>query len=70
MGVKFDYTVETEKDFDTAVAAVEEKVMEKGFRVLYVHDVKALLAERGFDIDRAVEDHRDLQLQIRLQFPV
>ncbi len=38
---KFDYTVETKKSFDDAVAAVEAKSREKGFGVLHVHDVKA-----------------------------
>ncbi len=41
---KFDYTVETKKSFDDAVAAVEAKSKEKGFGVLHVHDVKATLA--------------------------
>ena len=46
---KFDYTVETKKSFDDAVAAVEAKSKEKGFGVLHVHDVKATLAAKGFD---------------------
>jgi uncharacterized protein (DUF302 family) len=46
---KIDYTVETTKDFDEAVAAVEAKSKEKGFGVLHVHDVKATLASKGFD---------------------
>ncbi len=46
---KFDYTVETKKSFDDAVAAVEAKSKEKGFGVLHVHDVKATLAGKGFD---------------------
>jgi len=45
---KFDYTVETKKSFNQAVAAVESKTQEKGFRVLYTHDVQATLAEKGF----------------------
>ena len=48
---KFDYTVETKKSFDDAVAAVEAKSKEKGFGVLHVHDVKATLAGKGFDRD-------------------
>lgn len=47
----FDYTVETNKDFERAVAAIEAKAQEKGFRVLHVHDVKATLAAKGFDIE-------------------
>jgi uncharacterized protein (DUF302 family) len=43
-----DYTVETSKPFEEAVAAVERKAAEKGFRVLHTHDVAATLAEKGF----------------------
>lgn len=46
---RFDYTVETKKGFDEAVAAIEAKSKEKGFGVLHVHDVKATLASKGFD---------------------
>ena len=35
----FEYTIETKKNFDEAVAAVEEKSAQKGFRVLHTHDV-------------------------------
>ena len=41
-------TVTTAKPFDEAVAAVEQKAAEKGFRVLHTHDVAATLAEKGF----------------------
>lgn len=44
----FEKTVTTEKSFDQAVAAVEMKAAEKGFRVLHTHDVAATLAEKGF----------------------
>jgi uncharacterized protein (DUF302 family) len=44
----FDYTVETSKKFDEAVAAVEAKTQEKGFRVLAIHDVKGTLESKGF----------------------
>ncbi|WKZ52615.1 MAG: DUF302 domain-containing protein [Anaerolineales bacterium] len=47
----FDYTVETTKSVDDAVAAIEAKSQEKGFRVLHVHDVKATLAAKGFEIE-------------------
>ncbi len=47
----FEYTVESNKDFDAAVAAVEQKSAEKGFRVLHTHDVAATLAEKGFPRD-------------------
>lgn len=44
----FEYTVESSKSVDAAVAAVEQKSAEKGFRVLHTHDVAATLAEKGF----------------------
>jgi uncharacterized protein (DUF302 family) len=47
----FERTVTTEKSFDEAVAAVEQKATEKGFRVLHTHDVAATLAEKGFSRD-------------------
>ncbi len=48
---KFDYTVETTKSVDEAVTAIESKAQEKGFRVLHIHDVKATLAAKGFEIE-------------------
>jgi uncharacterized protein (DUF302 family) len=48
MARAFEKTVTTEKSFDEAVAAVERKAGEKGFRVLHVHDVAATLAEKGY----------------------
>lgn len=47
----FEYTVTTNKGFDEAVAAVEAKAVEKGFRVLHTHDVAATLGEKGFPRD-------------------
>jgi uncharacterized protein (DUF302 family) len=44
----FEYRVESKKSFPEAVAAVEAKTAQKGFRVLHVHDVQATLAEKGF----------------------
>ncbi len=44
----FEYTVETSKAFDAAVAAIEQKSAEKGFRVLHTHDVAESLKEKGF----------------------
>jgi len=44
----FEYRVESKKPFPDAVAAVEAKTAEKGFRVLHVHDVQATLGEKGF----------------------
>jgi uncharacterized protein (DUF302 family) len=45
----FEYTVETEKTFDTAVVSVETASQDKGFGVLHIHDVKATLAAKGFE---------------------
>jgi len=47
----FEKTVVTQKSFDDAVAAIEKKTAEKGFRVLHTHDVAATLAEKGFRRD-------------------
>ena len=47
--MEFDYTVETNKSFDEAVATVEAKAKEKSFGVLHTHDVKATLAGKGFE---------------------
>lgn len=44
----FDHTTTTDKSFDEAVSAIEQKAAEKGFRVLHTHDVAATLAEKGF----------------------
>ena len=44
----FEKTISTSKSFDDAVAAIEKKTAEKGFRVLHTHDVAATLAEKGF----------------------
>ena len=43
----FEKTISTNKSFDEAVAAVEKKTAEKGFQVLYTHNVAATLAEKG-----------------------
>lgn len=47
----FDYTVTTKKSFDEVVKAVEQETKNAGFRVLYIHDVTATLAEKGFTIE-------------------
>ena len=49
--MNFDYTITTEKTFAEAVGAVEEQTKSVGFRVLYVHDVTATLAEKDFRIE-------------------
>jgi uncharacterized protein (DUF302 family) len=43
----FQYTVNSNKPFEAAVSAVEQKTSEKGFRVLHTHDFAATLAEKG-----------------------
>ncbi len=48
MQKEFDYTVETGKSVDAALAAVEATSQDAGFRVLHVHDVQATLAAKGF----------------------
>lgn len=45
--MEFDYSVTTEKDFDSAVCAVQEQTAKAGFRILYVHDVQKTLDEKG-----------------------
>ena len=47
----FEKTFLTQKSFDDAVAAIEKKTAEKGFRVLHTHDVAATLAGKGFRRD-------------------
>ena len=44
----FEKTFLTQKSFDDAVASIEKKTAEKGFRVLHTHDVAATLAGKGF----------------------
>jgi len=48
---KYDFTVETSMGFAETVALIEAKTAEKGFRVLYTHDVQATLAGKGFPIE-------------------
>ena len=49
--MEFDYTITTQKDFDSAVEVVQEETAKVGFRVLYVHDVQKTLAEKEFKIE-------------------
>jgi len=44
----FLHTVRTERSFEAAVEAVEQKVVEKNFRVVNTYDVAATLTEEGF----------------------
>lgn len=70
----FELTRETNKNFQEAVAAVEQAASKKGFRVLHTHDVAATLAEKGFqqeplkiiEICNARYAHEVLQRDIRV----
>ncbi len=44
----FKYMVKSDKSFDAAVNAVQQKAAEKGFHVLHTHDFAGTLAENGF----------------------
>ena len=46
--MEFDYTTTTTKVFDEAVLSVQDEIVKAGMRVLYIHDVEATLAEKGF----------------------
>ncbi|NMC43253.1 MAG: DUF302 domain-containing protein [candidate division Zixibacteria bacterium] len=46
--MNLEYTVTSDRPFETVVADVERLTAEKMFRVLHVHDVQATLAEKGF----------------------
>jgi len=50
--MQLDYTVPTSKSFDDAVQAVVEATARAGFKVQFVHDVAATLAEKGFERER------------------
>lgn len=51
MPMEFEYTVTTKKEFGAAVASVEDEIVKAGFTVLYIHDVQATLAGKGFAIE-------------------
>lgn len=42
------HIVPTSKSFQEAVAAVQQATADHGFRVLHVHDISGILAEKGF----------------------
>jgi uncharacterized protein (DUF302 family) len=44
----FDRTVPTDKPFPAVVADVQSELTAAGFKVQFVHDVQATLAEKGF----------------------
>jgi len=47
--MELDYTVQTSKSYAEAVQAVLDGASANGFRVQFVHDVAATLAEKGFE---------------------
>jgi uncharacterized protein (DUF302 family) len=47
--MQLDYTVSTTKTYDEAVSSVTERTAAHGFKVQFVHDVAATLAEKGFE---------------------
>jgi len=50
--MELDYTITSAKDFDRTVQAVLDETAAAGFKVQFVHDVSATLAEKGFDRER------------------
>lgn len=44
----FDYTVNTKKDFDSAVSDIEDGIAKHGMRVLQVHNIQNALVDKGF----------------------
>ncbi len=49
MKLEFDYTVETERSFEDAIVSVRKATEGQGWSVLHVHDMKEILAVKGFD---------------------
>ncbi len=47
--MEFDYTTTTTKTFNEAILSVQDEIAKAGMRVLYIHDVQATLAEKGFE---------------------
>jgi len=47
--MELDYTLPTTKSYGDAVQAVQDAAAANGFRVQFVHDVAATLAEKGFE---------------------
>ena len=47
--MQIDITYPTDKSFVAAVQAVVDAATENGFKVQFVHDVAATLAEKGFE---------------------
>jgi uncharacterized protein (DUF302 family) len=71
---RFDYTVQSARTVDDAVAAVSAKAKGLGFGVLHIHDVQATLAAKGLvreplriiEVCNAQYAHEVLTADIRL----
>lgn len=50
MASSLDITAVSPKSFDETVSAVEQLTAEHGFRVLHIHDIRATLEEKGFNL--------------------
>jgi len=51
MNQNFIYKTSTSRTFDETLKRVQENAGLEGFRPLYVHDVRATLKEKGFDLE-------------------
>lgn len=47
--MQLGYTCETNKGFNDAVTALQERTAARGFRVLHIHDLQATMAEKGLE---------------------
>ncbi|MDP3025645.1 MAG: DUF302 domain-containing protein [Candidatus Zixiibacteriota bacterium] len=50
MAIKFDYTVNTTKDFEKAAVDIRKSTEAKGWTVLQVYDMKEMMAVKGFEL--------------------
>ena len=50
MAIKFDYTVNTNKDFEQASVDIRKSVEAKGWTVLQVYDMREMMAVKGFEL--------------------
>jgi uncharacterized protein (DUF302 family) len=57
--MQFDYTVETDKDMQTAVSSLQENLKEEKFGVLWEFDIKEKLQEKGLDFN---QDYKVLEV--------
>lgn len=54
MALDFHYTVNTQKDVDTAISDLEKELGSRKFMILWQLDVNSKLKEKGFDLDPTV----------------